>query len=114
MRALGARVRLFGDGDVAHGVMAVMERSRIDMLMGIGGATAEGFSNTNTLVVSPQRKMIEVSRKVIIVADHTKFGRRAVMHLAPLDMADVVVSDAALPAEFQEMLREREVQVLLA
>jgi fructose-1,6-bisphosphatase II len=40
LRELGARVRLFGDGDVAHGVQAVMsERSRIDMLMGIGGAT---------------------------------------------------------------------------
>ncbi|MGO9241917.1 MAG: DeoR/GlpR family DNA-binding transcription regulator [Bryobacteraceae bacterium] len=84
------------------------------LIMGIGGATAEGFSNTNTLVVSPQRKMIEVSQKVVIVADHAKFGRRAVMHLAPLDVADVVVSDSGLPAEFQEMLREREVQVLLA
>jgi fructose-1,6-bisphosphatase II len=40
LRELGTRVRMFGDGDVAHGIMAVMsERSRIDMLMGIGGAT---------------------------------------------------------------------------
>jgi fructose-1,6-bisphosphatase II len=40
LRELGARVRLFGDGDIAHGVQAVMsERSRIDLLMGIGGAT---------------------------------------------------------------------------
>ncbi|MBC5810812.1 MAG: class II fructose-bisphosphatase [Candidatus Eremiobacteraeota bacterium] len=40
LRELGARVRLFGDGDVANGVIAALEeRSRIDMLMGIGGAT---------------------------------------------------------------------------
>jgi len=33
-------VRLFGDGDVANGIIAALEeRSRIDMLMGIGGAT---------------------------------------------------------------------------
>jgi len=40
LREMGARVRLFGDGDVANGVIAALEeRSRIDMLMGIGGAT---------------------------------------------------------------------------
>jgi fructose-1,6-bisphosphatase II len=40
LREVGARVRLFGDGDVANGIIAALEeRSRIDMLMGIGGAT---------------------------------------------------------------------------
>jgi fructose-1,6-bisphosphatase II len=39
VRELGARVRIFTDGDVAIAVMAMMdEHSRIDMLMGIGGA----------------------------------------------------------------------------
>ncbi len=40
LREIGARVRLFGDGDVANGLIAALEdRHRIDMLMGIGGAT---------------------------------------------------------------------------
>jgi len=40
LREIGARVRLFGDGDIATGIIAALEeRSRIDMLMGIGGAT---------------------------------------------------------------------------
>jgi fructose-1,6-bisphosphatase II len=40
LRNLGVRVRLFGDGDIANGIIAALEeRSRIDMLMGIGGAT---------------------------------------------------------------------------
>lgn len=40
LREIGVRVRLFGDGDIANGVIAALEeRSRIDMLMGIGGAT---------------------------------------------------------------------------
>jgi fructose-1,6-bisphosphatase II len=38
-RQAGARVRIFTDGDVAMGLMAMMdEHSRIDMLAGIGGA----------------------------------------------------------------------------
>ena len=40
LREIGVRVRLFGDGDIANGIIAALEeRSRIDMLMGIGGAT---------------------------------------------------------------------------
>lgn len=39
VRSAGARVRIFADGDVAMGVMAMMdEHSRIDMLAGIGGS----------------------------------------------------------------------------
>ena len=39
VRATGARIRLIGDGDVAAGLMAMMEEhSGIDMLMGVGGA----------------------------------------------------------------------------
>jgi hypothetical protein len=50
-------------------------------------------------VVGSERKMIEVSRKVIIVADHTKFGRAAMVPVAPLDVADVRVRspDSRLP-----------------
>lgn len=39
IRRCGARIRLIGDGDVAGGLMAMMdEHSGIDLLMGIGGA----------------------------------------------------------------------------
>ncbi|HTJ24641.1 MAG TPA: class II fructose-bisphosphatase [Candidatus Limnocylindria bacterium] len=39
VRAAGARVRVFGDGDVANAVYAVLEdRARVDMLAGIGGS----------------------------------------------------------------------------
>ena len=84
------------------------------LIMGIGGMTEAGFSNNNTLVVGPELKMIEVSRKVIIVADHTKFGRGAMIPLAPLDIADTVVSDAGMTPEFKAMLESRGVEVLLA
>jgi fructose-1,6-bisphosphatase II len=40
LREIGARVRLFGDGDIANGIIAALEdRNRIDMMIGIGGAT---------------------------------------------------------------------------
>jgi DeoR family fructose operon transcriptional repressor len=84
------------------------------LVMGIGGATAAGFTNNNTLLVGSERKMIEVSRKVIIVADSSKFGRAAMVPLAPLDVADIVVSDATLAPEHRAMLESANIEVVLA
>jgi len=83
-------------------------------VMGIGGVTEAGLSNSNPLVVGSERKMIEVARKVIIVSDHTKFGRGALVPLAPLDVVDVVVSDSGLDAQHQEWLRVHDIDVRLA
>ena len=77
------------------------------VIMGIGGITETGFSNNNTLVVGSEKKMIEVADRVIIVADHTKFGRGAMFHVAPLAAADVVVSDKELAPEYVDLLRAK-------
>jgi DeoR/GlpR family transcriptional regulator of sugar metabolism len=83
-------------------------------IMGIGGVTEKGLSNSNPLVVGSERRMIEVARKVVIVSDHTKFGRGALIPLAPLDVVDVVVSDTGLDPEPQEWLRAHDIDVRLA
>lgn len=84
------------------------------VVMGIGGVTEAGFANNNTLVVGSERKMIEVSRKVIIVADSSKFGRAAMVPLAPLEVADVVVSDAGLAPPHRAMLEAAGIEVVIA
>ena len=84
------------------------------VIMGIGGVTEAGLSNNNTLVVGSEQKMIEVASRVIVVADHTKFGRGGMVPVAPLTAAHIVVSDAELSPEFVAMLRDHGVEVLLA
>ncbi len=84
------------------------------LIMGTGGVTEPGFGNDNTLLVGSERKMIEVSRKVVIVADHTKFGRAAMFPLAPLSAAQVVVSDRDLDERSQDMLRAQGLRLILA
>jgi DeoR family fructose operon transcriptional repressor len=84
------------------------------LIMGIGSVTEAGFSNNNTLVVGSEQKMIEIASRVIIVADHSKFGRGAMVPVAPLEAANIVVSDSELDAEYVEMLRGKGIEVLLA
>jgi DeoR/GlpR family transcriptional regulator of sugar metabolism len=83
------------------------------VIMGIGSITETGFSNNNTVVGSEQ-KMIEIAGKVIIVADHTKFGRGGMIPVAPLSAADIVISDKELAPEYVELLRSNGVEVFLA
>jgi DeoR family fructose operon transcriptional repressor len=84
------------------------------VIMGVGGMSEAGMSNNNTLVVGSEQKMIEVASRVIIVADHTKFGRGGMIPVAPLTAGHIVVSDAELSPEYVAMLRNHGVEVLLA
>jgi DeoR/GlpR family transcriptional regulator of sugar metabolism len=84
------------------------------LIMGIGGVTGSGLTNNNALVVGSERKMIEVSRRVVIVADHTKFGRAAMFPLAPLSAAHVVVTDDGLEPRYREMIESQGIRLVLA
>ena len=84
------------------------------VIMGVGSITETGFCNNNTLVVGSEQKMIEIAGKVIIVADHTKFGRGGMIPVAPLNAADIVISDRELAPEYVELLRGKGIEVLLA
>jgi DeoR family transcriptional regulator, fructose operon transcriptional repressor len=84
------------------------------LILGIGGISEAGFSNNNTLVVGSEQKMIAVAARVILVADHTKFGRGGMIPVAPLSAAHVVVTDAAVAPHWADLLRSQGVEVLLA
>ena len=84
------------------------------LIMGVRGITPLGLSDSNSLVVGSIRKMIEVARKVIIVADHSKFGRDSMLHVADLADLDIVVSDVKLAPEFRQMIEDSDVECMLA
>jgi DeoR family transcriptional regulator, fructose operon transcriptional repressor len=84
------------------------------VIMGCGGVTEAGFTNNNTLVVGSEQRMIEVASRVIIVADHTKFGRGGMIPVAPLSAAHIVVSDIGLSPAYAALLRQNGIELLLA
>ena len=83
-------------------------------ILGIMGISERGLSDGSALVVESIRAMIQVAERVIIVADHTKFGRNAMIPVAELSEIHTVVSDQGLPVEFQKMLTEHGIACLLA
>lgn len=83
------------------------------LIMGIRGITKGGISDSNSLIVESIRAMIQAARRVVIVADHSKFGHDAMVHVAELKDLDQVVSDADLDPAVASMLRDNGVECIL-
>ncbi|MBI4659495.1 MAG: DeoR/GlpR transcriptional regulator [Verrucomicrobia bacterium] len=83
-------------------------------VMGAGGITLEGITNSHGLLIDIQRAMIRAAQKVIFCLDHTKFGRKSVSSLCDLDCIDTIVTDGGAPADLVEALRARNLEVVVA
>ena len=82
-------------------------------IMGIRGISENGLSDNNAMVVESLRAMMKAAQRVIIVADHTKFGRNAMIRVAGFNEIHQIISDRDLEPKYRQMLDERKVNYLL-
>jgi DeoR family transcriptional regulator of aga operon len=73
-----------------------------------------GLTNNSLEESLIDREILRVGSEVIVVADHTKLGRVATVFVAPLEMVDILVTDAGAPAAMIASLREQGVDVCIA
>jgi DeoR family transcriptional regulator, fructose operon transcriptional repressor len=92
---------------VALGPLAIATMQRIRVrkaILGAGGIVADGIYNSNLLLVETERQMMSCGQEVMIVADHTKFGRLALSRLCGLDEVQAIVVDSGLAEDDRAML----------
>ncbi|MBK8023682.1 MAG: DeoR/GlpR transcriptional regulator [Chloroflexi bacterium] len=83
------------------------------VIMGIRAIDLEtGLTNDYLPEAQTDRKILSISREVIVVADHTKCGRLSSVFLAPLSVVHTFVTDTLAPPEFLDALRALGIQVL--
>lgn len=73
------------------------------------GLTHEYLPETMT-----DRAILKAGQEIIVVADHTKFGRAATVLLAPLESIHTLVTDQAASQEFTDAIRSRGIRVILS
>lgn len=83
-------------------------------IMSVGGITEEGYFNSNLLLVETERRMMDAADEVVVVADHTKFGRRALAHLGPLDSVGRLIVDDGLDETWRKRIRGAGVDLIVA
>lgn len=88
---------------------ASVKQLHLDMLfLGVHGADAEaGFTTPNLLEAEMDRALVSASRRVVVLADNSKWGMVGISTIAGLGDVDEMISDSGLSASAQLLLRER-------
>jgi DeoR family transcriptional regulator, fructose operon transcriptional repressor len=61
-----------------------------------------------------KRQMIKSAQQVVVLADHTKFGRTLAGLIAPVQAAHLIITDDQAPAEIAEQFAAAGTQIVLA
>jgi DeoR/GlpR family transcriptional regulator of sugar metabolism len=78
------------------------------VFMGVHGMDSRaGFSTPNLMEAEANRAMAEAARRVVVVADHTKWGVIGLSSILALDEADVLVTDAGIGEQAHRVLAEQ-------
>ena len=81
-------------------------------IIGISSIEADGtLRDFDYREVQVAQAIIAQSRQVWLVADHSKFGREALVRLGHVEQIDALFTDAAIPAALEELLEQLGVRV---
>jgi DeoR/GlpR family transcriptional regulator of sugar metabolism len=77
------------------------------VFMGVHGMDAKaGFTCPNLLEAETDRALIDAGRRLVVLADHTKWGVIGIASIGTLAQADVLISDPWLEPEARSLLEE--------
>jgi DeoR family transcriptional regulator, glycerol-3-phosphate regulon repressor len=112
----GGRLRQRDGGIIGPATIDFVKQFSLDFgIIGVSGIDEDGalldfdFEETKTA-----EAIIANSRETIVVADHTKFGRRAMSRLGHLRQIDRLYTDVAPPEPYAQLLRACDVIVKTA
>ncbi|MEW5989984.1 MAG: DeoR/GlpR family DNA-binding transcription regulator [Chloroflexota bacterium] len=109
-------VRTPSDALVGPFAVAALRTIHVDLVfMGVHGMDPHsGFTTPNLLEAETDRALVEAGRRLIVVADHTKWGVIGISSIARLDQADVLISDIGLDADARAVLGREVRELILA
>ena len=84
------------------------------VFMGVHGMTREtGFTTPNMLEAETDRALVDAGRRLVVVADHTKWGVVGISSIADLEEADTLITDVGLDAASVAVLEESVGELIL-
>jgi len=86
----------------------------IFFLSAAGIDRTRGITDYNMEEIAIKNALMARSRRVVLVADASKFDRASGLAVGPLEALHVVVTDQAPPAEYAALWEERGVEIIVA
>lgn len=99
-------VRTPSEALVGPFAVAALRTVHVDLVfMGVHGMDPHsGFTCPNLLEAETDRALVEAGRRLVVVADHTKWGVIGISSIARLDQADILITDAGLSTDARTVL----------
>lgn len=112
----GGLVRHKDCGIVGEATIDFIRQFKVDYgIIGISSIDMDGtLLDFDYREVRAARAIMENSRKVFLVTDHTKFGRNAMVRLGSIEEVDAVFTDRRPPDELVEIIRRANVALHVA
>jgi DeoR/GlpR family transcriptional regulator of sugar metabolism len=113
---LGGMLRVSELSMVGHITELGLQEVRMDkVVIGVKAlSVTAGITNDYLPEVMTDRKILEMGAELILVADHTKFGKVSSAYVAPIDRITTLVTDKQADAQMIEDIRRLGVRVILA
>ena len=85
------------------------------LFLGVDGIDLDhGLTTSNLMEASLNQKFIEVAQYTVVVADHTKFGKRGFSRICGLDKIQHIITDDGISSDTIKKLEEMGIQVTIA
>jgi DeoR/GlpR family transcriptional regulator of sugar metabolism len=109
-------VRTPSDALVGPFAVATLRTIHLDQVfMGVHGMDVRsGFTTPNVLEADTDRALAAAGRRLVVVADSSKWGVIGISSIARLDEADTLVTDAGLSAEARAIAGDAVRELLIA
>jgi len=116
LQLLGGRVRGLTQAAVGEPALRLLDTLRVDVaFIGTNGISVEhGLSTPDSDEAAVKRAMVRAAGHVVVVADSSKVGREDLLSFAPIDLVDVLITDAELADADRAQLADRGVEVVIA
>lgn len=100
-------------GSFAENMLTNFNCSRL--LMGADGVDLQyGVTTTNIMEASLNQMMMKASKQTILLVDSSKFGKRGFSKICDVGDVDIVITDAGIPQNYLDSLKESGVEVIVA
>jgi DeoR/GlpR family transcriptional regulator of sugar metabolism len=109
-------MRTPSDALVGPVALTAIRSLHLDMLLlGVHGVSEDvGLTTPNLLEAEADRALIAASSRIVVVADHTKWGVRGLAQIAGLKEVDILVSDAGLDMDARAAIGEHVERIVIA
>ncbi len=116
VQLIGGRVRGLTQTTVGAEAVATLAGLRVDVaFIGTNGATARhGFSTPDAEEAAVKRAIVSAARRVVVLADSSKFGVEYLRSFATLADIDVLVTDAEVDPDFRHACVSSGIEVVTA